>query len=259
MTAGLRLIAAAFLTAAIMVVVGWGVSGIAMVGPLAGRRIAALVPQIEVSALFVIGVALGGRMLDAERRPGFWQALAVTARGPQCVIARAAGAELAIVVQLLGGGMVVWLLASVLPGGPALRDIASSRLLLTAFALFGVGLSGWASAACRGGLTALAVRLGVVVAMLAVPFAVAPVIAIAGARPELIAAAMLASPWIVAAGATGLDLLRMQWLYAFSPLGSLEASYPGLCAAVAAYGGAGLLMLALAARAVRRAATRVVS
>lgn len=252
-------LAGALSTAVAMALAGWGAPSIAIAGPRAGPRIAALVPQIEVLAVLAIGVSLAGGIVDAGQSSGFRQALAATARGPAYAVARTASAHLGVLARLLGGGAILWLLASRLPGGPTLRDIAASRLLLAAFAVFGAGLSAWAFAVCAGRAAAFAVRASVLIAMIAMPFAAAPVISTAGARRGLIAAVMLACPWIVTAGATGLDLLHMEWLYAFSPLGSVEAPYPGLIVPVAAYGGTGMVMLALAAHALRRGGTRTVA
>ena len=62
---------------------------------------------------------------------------------------------------------------------------------------------------------------------------------------------VLLNPWIVAAGVARLDLLHMQWVYALSPLGSLDATPPALATAVAVYGGAGALLAIAAAAALR--------
>jgi hypothetical protein len=61
----------------------------------------------------------------------------------------------------------------------------------------------------------------VLVAMAATPLAVAPVIAVAGAWQPLIQASILLNPWIVTAGISRLDILRMQWVYALS-LGAVD-------------------------------------
>jgi hypothetical protein len=223
-----------------------------LVGPSPGVRVATLVPQAEVTALLMIGVPLWACAFRAERFDAFRRALAATARGPARAVVRAVAGEGRTVAVALGAGLVVWLVAGALPGGPSLRDVLGCRLLLLAFAAFGIGLGAWASVVWRGRPVARAVGLGVVVLMAAAPLAVAPVIAVAGARAWLIHATMLLCPWIVTAGASGLDLLRMEWVYAFSPLGSVEAPYPGLLVAVATYASAGVLMLELARRALGR-------
>ncbi len=247
----LPMIAAGLATAAIMALVGWGLPGLAMAGPRAGARIAALVPQAEVAALFFVGLPLWAASLRAEGSPALRRALAATVRGPLCAVGRAAALQGKGVGMLLAGGAVAWLLAVPLAGGPSLREVAGVRLLLAAFAVFGIGLGVWSSAAWRGSRGAVGFCLLVPLAMAAIPLAVSPLIAALGARPALIQASMLLNPWVVAAGASGLDLLRMQWVYALSPLGSLDAPYPGLGAAVALYAGAGALLLMLSARALR--------
>jgi len=242
---------AGVVTAAIMAVVGWGLPGLAMAGPRAGARIAALVPQAEVAVLFFVGLPLWAASLRAEGSPALRRALAATARGPLRAVGRAAALQGKGAGMLLAGGAAAWLLAVPLAGGPSLREVAGVRLLLAAFAVFGIGLGIWSSAAWRGSRGAVGFCLLVSLAMAAIPLGVAPLIAALGARPALIQASMLLSPWVVAAGASGLDLLRMQWAYALSPLGSLDAPYPGLGAAVALYAGAGLILLILSARALR--------
>jgi hypothetical protein len=240
-------------TAAAMAIVGWGLPTVAIAGPRAGVRIAALLPQVEVTALFALGAFAWPCGFRTERFEAFQRSLAATARGPCYAVSRAAGRHLRMTVGLLASGLLVWPLVVSLPGGPRLRDVAATRVLLIAFALFGIGLGAWASVAWRGVAGARAHWLAVVSVMASMPFAVAPVIATAGTQTAVVQAAMLLNPWIVMAGVSGLDLLRMEWLYALSPLGSLEARYVGLLPAIGVYVGAGLLMLGLAGLDVRGA------
>ena len=192
----LLMAAAGLATAGAISYVGWGLPGIAMAGPRAGGRIARLVPQVEVTLLFLIGIPVWARMFRAARSRAFRRALAATVRGPGHAAWTAAGIHAGSAAQLLGAGTLVWTLAST-------------------------------------------------------PLAVAPVISVVGARSEVIHASMLLNPWIVTAGLSGFDILRTQWVYALSPLGSLEAPYPGLELAATAYGGAGFLLLLLALLALR--------
>ncbi len=243
--------AAALATAGAMGAAGWGLTSIGMVGPRAGIRIATLVPQAEVTALFLVGLPVWACLLRVEGRQPLRQALAATWRGRRQAVWGAAAAHLKLVGELLGGGAIVWVLASLVGLGPPLGEIARVRLVFVAFAVFGVGLGAWVSAVWRGSLAAIGACLGVLLALAGAPLAVAPVIAAFGAWPPLILASMWLNPWIVTAGVSRLDLLRMQWVYALSPLGSVEAFYPDWPAAVAVYGGTGILLLAWSVRALR--------
>lgn len=240
-----------FATAAVMAVVGWALPGLAMMGPRAGARITSLVPQVEVAVLFFLGLPCWAGMLRAEGSPALRRALAVTARGPVLAVWQGAGHHLKVVGMLFAGGAVPWLLTAFVAGGPSVREIAGVRLLLAAFAAFGIGLGAWSSVVWRGSRGAVGFCLVLLFGMVVVPLAIAPLIAVLGARPAVIQLSMLLNPWIVAAGASGLDLLRMQWVYALSPLGSVDASYPSLAGAVALYAGGGLILMGLAVRALR--------
>ena len=233
-----------------MAVVGWGMPGIAMVGPRTAVRISALAPQVEVTLLLVVGLPVWAGLLRAERSPAWRQAVAATWRGRRLRVWGAAAAQLKVVGTLILAGGCVWGLASLAGLGPSLGEIARVRLVLLAFAVFGIGLGMWARAVWPGAAAVGACML-VLVTMATTPLAVAPVIALAGTWKTLIQACMLLNPWIVTAGISRLDILRMQWLYALSPLGAVEASYPSLGLAVAVYGGAGVALLLLAVRALR--------
>ena len=238
-------------TAGAMAFVGWGMTGVAMVGPRAAVRIAALAPQIEITVLLVLGLPVWAGLLRAESSPAWRQAVAATRRGRRLRVWGAASTQLKSVGAILLAGGFVWVLASLVGLGPSLGEIARVRLVLLAFAVFGVGLGLWARAVWPGPAAAVGTCMFVLVAMAATPLAVAPVIAVAGASQPLIQASILLNPWIVTAGISRLDILRMQWVYALSPLGAVEASYPSLGLAVAVYGGAGVLLLLLAVRALR--------
>jgi len=238
-------------TAAALALVGWGMTGVAMVGPRAAARIAALAPQVEVTLLLVVGLPVWAGLLRADASPAWRQAVSATRRGRRLRVWGAATAQLKLVGTLILAGGFVWVLASLAGLGPSLGEIARVRLVLLAFTVFGIGLGMWARAVWPG-VEAVGACILVLVAMAATPLAVAPVIAVAGASPPLIQASILLNPWIVTAGISRLDILRMQWVYALSPLGAVEASYPSLGLAVAVYGGAGVALLLLAVRALGR-------
>ena len=238
-------------TAAAMAVVGWGMTEVTMVGPRAAARIAALAPQVEVTLLLVLGLPVWAGLLRTESSPAWRQALSATWRGRQLRVWGAATAQLKFVGTLILAGGFVWVLASLAGLGPSLGEIARVRLVLLAFAVFGIGLGMWTRAVWPGTAAAVGACMLVLVAMAATPLAVAPVIAVAGAWQPLIQASILLNPWVVTAGISRLDILRMQWVYALSPLGAVEASYPSLGLAVAVYGGAGVVLLLLAVRGLR--------
>ena len=238
-------------TAAVMGLVGWALPGLDMAGPRPGPRIAQLMPQVEVSLLFLVGLPVWSQALAAERSAALRVALAVTARGRARAVLRGAGSRLATVALVVLGGGGVWLLATLLAGGPSLASVLRARLLLLAFALFAIGLATWASARYPGVVGAGAATLGVLGIMLGAPLILAPLVSLFGAHPALVQAAVLVCPWVVAAGISGLDLVHMQWVYALSPLGHVEISYPGLATAALLYGVAGCLLLAAAVRALR--------
>lgn len=248
--------AAGLATAGAMAVVGWGSPLVAMAGLRAGGRIAKLVPQIEVTALLLVGVPVWARVLRAEGFEAWSRALAATVGGPRRAVLDPAGAQLRIVIELLAAGALVWMPACLLDGGPSLGEIARVRLGLLAFAGFGIGLGTWASALWRGSGAALGACLTVLVGMAATPLLIAPVIAVAGARSELIQLSLLLNPWVFTAGLSGLDILRTQWVYALSPLGSLEAPYPGLWVGLVTYAGAGMLLLLSSLRTLRASGLR---
>ena len=241
-------------TAVVMAVIAWGMTDVAMVGPRAGIRIAALVPQVETTLLFLICLPISITLLHAERSPALRQALAATWRGCRRAVWIPAGAQLKLVGKLLAAGGVVWVVASVIGAGPSLGEILRVRLLLAAFALFGIGLAVWARAVWPTTNAALGACALVLVGMAAIPLAVAPVIAVVGPWKPLIQAGMLLNPWIAMAGVSRLDILHMQWVYALSPLGAVEAYYPDLGLATAVYGGTGLALLFLAVRILRMSA-----
>jgi hypothetical protein len=246
------IVVAGLSTAAAMAAVGWGLTGVAMVGPRAAVRIAAFAPQVEVTLLLVLGLPVWAGLLRAESSPAWRQALSATRRGRRLRVWRAATAQLQFVGTLILAGGFVWVLASLAGLGPSLVEIARVRLALLAFAVFGIGLGVWTRAAWPGAAAAVGACMLVLVTMAATPLAVAPLIAVAGAWQPLIQGSIMLNPWIVTAGISRLDILRMQWVYAMSPLGSVEASYPSLGLAVAVYGGAGVALLLLAVRALRR-------
>lgn len=235
-------------TAAAMAIASAGVPSIATAGATAGARIAALVPQVEVTGLLIAGVAAGARAFRTDRFGALRRALTVTPRGPRWAVWTVVRRHLAWFGPAMATNLVVWLVAVALPGGPTLRATSASRLLLVAFGAFAIALGTWVSVLLGGRPSAVALAYGVVVTMAAAPLAIAPVVSLVGARAGLVAATMLSSPWILAAGASGLDLVRMEWVYALSPLGSIEAPYSNVVLGFAAYGSAAALMLALAAR-----------
>ncbi len=89
----------------------------------------------------------------------------------------------------------------------------------------------------------------VLLTLAALPLAIAPVVSVVGSWPPLIRAVMLFNPWILTAGVSHLDILRMEWVYALSPLGRVEAPYAGLGLGVAVFGGVGIAFMLLAVRA----------
>jgi hypothetical protein len=238
-----------------MALAAWGLSGVAMVGPRPYARIAALTPQMEVTLLFLVGLPVWSQLLRAARPEALRRSLAVTRRGRQEAVLSPAWHHLKTVAAMVGAGAFVWIVASA-SGGLSLPVVGATRLLLVAFAVFGIGLGVWASVVCRSSSAALGASAGILLAMAVSPLAVAPLISTLGARRELIEASMLLNPWLVTAGLSGLDLLRMQWVYALSPLGSLEAAYPRLALAVLAYAGAGMLLLGASVRQLRPHAAR---
>jgi hypothetical protein len=250
MTPGIIALAASACTATAMLVAGWHLPAVAITGPRPAIRIAQLVPQFEVTALLIVGALVWTRLLAAERRAPLRVGLAATARGRMLAVYRALGTQVMRVMLATAAGAVVWLVAT-LAGGIPLADVLSTRVLLLAFAAFGLGLGAWASAVTRSGVTAIGVALAVLVVMAAAPFVLTPVIATFGARPALVGATVLLNPWIIAAGVARLDLVHMQWIYALSPLGSLDVTLPGLTTAVAIYGGAGALLAIAAVAALR--------
>ncbi len=233
-------------TATGMVVVGWGLPGIAIVGTRPGPRIAALIPQVEVTVLFALGMFVWSDFFPFERAEALRRALITTVSGPRVAVSGSARRHLTRCCELLVGGALLWLLATSLPGGPTLRHVVTSRALLLAFAVFGVGLGACTSAIWRGTARARAHTIAIVLVMASTPLSVAPLIATYGGRPAIVQTAMFLNPWIVMAGVTGLDLLRMEWLYAFSPLGSVEAYYATPVPAIVVYAGLGLSMLGIA-------------
>jgi len=238
-------------TAIVMAVVGWGMTDVAMVGPRAAIRIAALMPQVETTFLFLICLPISVKLLRAESSPALRQALAGTWQGCRRAVWIPAGAHLKFVGKLLVAGGVVWVVAGVIGAGPSLGEILRVRLLLAAFAFFGIGLAVWARTVWPSANAALGACALVLVGMVAIPLAVAPVIAVVGPWKPLIQASMLLNPWIVMAGVSRLDILHMQWVYALSPLGAVEAYYPDLGLAIAVYGGTGVMLLILAVRTLR--------
>ncbi len=243
---------AAGVTAALMAIIDWGTSGIAMMGPRAGVRIATLVPQVEVTLLFVVGLYVWARLLRAESAPAFRTALAVTSRGCTRRIWALATTQLSTILTCLGCCTVIWIVASLSGFGPALANIVEVRVLLLAFATFAIGLAFCSRAILVSEPAAMGMMCLILLLMAGSPFLVAPVISVAGPRHLLVQAAMLCNPWIVAAGISGLDLLHMQWIYALSPLGSVESYYPDLITAVVVYGGSGAVLLFSAALALRK-------
>jgi hypothetical protein len=235
--------AGGILTAGAMLFIGWGLAEVAMMGPRASIRIAALVPQVEVTILFLVGLWSWTRLLRAEESSAFRTALASTARGCRRRIWGTTVKQLADAGLILGGGAVIWGVASLAGLGPSLGDIICVRVLLFAFAIFGIGLGVWARTMWRHAHAAAGAAFLALLIMAGTPFLSAPLIAVMGPWRPLVQASMLCNPWIVAAGISRLDLLHMQWIYALSPLGSVETYYPGLITAVAAYGGSGVLLL----------------
>lgn len=239
---------ASLATAAAAALVGWGLTGFGMTGPRAGARIATLVPQLEVTGLFLVGLPLWARSLRAEGSEPLRHALAATSCGARRAVWGAALTQLKLVVGMVAAGTLVWVAAMLIEAGPALHEIVAVRLLLVAYAAFGIGLGVLTSALCRRPSGAAWTSLTVLAAMAAAPFAVAPVIASVGARAEIIQASIMVNPWIITAGLSGLDILRMQWVYVLSPLGSLEVVYPALGLALAVYGGVAAVLLWLSVR-----------
>jgi hypothetical protein len=238
-------------TAVALGVAGWGVSGMSMAGPRAGTRMATLVPQLEVTALFLLGLPRWSGAFAAARSPALRQALWLAPRGRFLAVQHAVQRELGLLLQIAAGSTLAWLLALPAAGGPSLLGLARVRLLLMAFALFGIGLGAWASVLWRSPVVPRAITLGALVVMAAAPLAVAPLTSSFGASSGLLLMTVLVDPWIVTAGVSGLDLLRMGWLYALSPLGSLEVVYPGALTGIVCYAGAGAALLAWAVRGLR--------
>lgn len=238
-------------TATAMVVVGWALPGVDMVGPRPGARIAALVPQLEVVALFLVGLPRWVHALAAGRSESYRRALTVTSRGAGTAVWRAAHRQLLALAVPLAGGAAVWVVVSLVAGRPTLADVGAVRMLLLAFAAFGIGLAALAAIVAPDRGVAVAACIAVVLAMALTPLAIAPVVSVGGGWPPLVQACLFLNPWIVVAGASGLDLLHMQWLYALSPLGAIETFYPAPIPAAVLYGVAALLLLALARRALR--------
>jgi hypothetical protein len=222
---------------------GWAVAGADMAGPLPGHRMSALVPQLEVTLLFSIGLVRWSTLLSSEAAPALGRALAVAPHGYTQAVARAVSTEVRWVIPSLLGSTAAWLLATLVAGGPRASDVYAARLLLVAFAVFGIGLGAWASSASASVVASRGACLTLAFGMAAAPFAVAPLISVLGGRPELVQATVMVSPWILAAGASGFDILRAQWMYALSPLGSVEMVYPATALGIAVYASAGLLLI----------------
>lgn len=229
----------AALTAAAMLLCGWAVSGVDMAGPRPGTRIALLVPQIEVSLLFLVAVPWWAWRLAGRWPHGLRQALAATRRGGPVAVQRASVDWLRATAPLLIAGALTWTAALALPGGPSPARLLAGRALLIAFVVFAAGLAAFSAAVAITRSGAALVAASVVVVMAATPVAIAPIVATFGTSPLLAQAAMLVNPWIVAAGSAGLDLIRMQWVYALSPLAHVEVEYPAPIAAVLAYAAVG--------------------
>jgi hypothetical protein len=238
-------------TAGAMAVVGWALPGLDMAGPRPGTRIAQLIPQLEVGVVFFVGVPLWSRALKAERSPALRAALAATARGQFQAVARSAAGRLLTAAELLLGGTLAWMLTLLLAGGPSPGHVLGTRLLIFTFAVFALGLGTGVSAWCPGALSAAGAAAGALVVMVAAPFAIAPLISAFGTHWVIVQAAVLVSPWVVAAGVSGLDLVHMEWMYALSPLGHVEVRHPDLQSAALAYGTAGSLLLLAAVRCLR--------
>jgi hypothetical protein len=251
----MMILVSAVATAGAMAVVGWALPGFDMAGPRPGTRIALLVPQLEVTVIFVLGLPFWSQGLAAERSPALRAALAATARGRLQAVTRGAAGRLLTVAEVLVGGAIAWIPVMLLSSGPSPASVLRTRLVIIAFAVFAVGLGLWLSGRCRGALAAAAAATSALVVMMATPFAIAPLLSTFGTHWLVVQAAVLVSPWVVAAGITGLDLVHMQWMYALSPLGHVELAYPGLLFATLAYGGAGVTLLLAAARALRPART----
>jgi len=235
-------------TAGTMAIAALGMEAIEIVGPRPGVRIATLVPQIELTALFLVSMYFGTRPLKAKSTPAFRTALAATSHGCSRLIWGTSARQLLRVALVLASGTVVWACASAVGLGPSLGDILKVRALLLAIAAFGIGFAVW-SRVVWPQAPAAGLGCALVLAMAATSFLVAPLVAVMGPRPLLVQASMLCNPWIITAGISRLDFLHMQWIYALSPLGRLETSYPALATAVLAYGGTGTLLLCWAARA----------
>jgi hypothetical protein len=240
-------------TAGTMALVGWRLPGFDMAGPRPGTRIALLVPQLEVSLVFLVGLPLWSQTLSAERSAALRAALATTARGRLRAVLRGAGAGLTVTAPLVTGGAVAWILALFLQSGPSMASALATRLLLVAFVVFALGLGVCISARCPDALSAAGTAAAALAVMAGAPFAIAPLISAFGTHWLIVQAAVLLCPWVVAAGVSGLDLVHMQWIYALSPLGHVELTYPGLVAACLGYGAAGGLLLLAAVRALRPA------
>ena len=149
-----------------MLVAGWHLPAVAITGPRPATRIAQLVPQLELTALLGVGALVWTRLLAAERSASLRVSLAATARGRTLAVYRALRAPAARAMLATAAGAVVWLIAAFV-GGIPLADVASTRVLLLAFAAFGLGLGAWTAAATRSAATAIGGASAVLVVMAA--------------------------------------------------------------------------------------------
>lgn len=180
----------------------------------------------QTAIVLLLAPALALDSISRRRRQGTLRHLLLgPARSWQIALAASLRPWLASLGLVAASGAPLWLLAAG-PGLGAAGRLVPAQLELAciamAFASLGLACSAWFAEVG----SAAAVAYSLVLVLLAAPLLIAPAIDGVSGADDLVAAALLASPAVAVAAASGLDLMRAERVYRATPIGQRRFSYP---------------------------------
>lgn len=195
-------------------------------GARLGRRIFAVLSLLETALVTVLAPSLP---LDASGTAGWRGLLAMLApssvRSSTMVLGQLVYPALAMMAVTAAGLLPVWGVQGLL-GGVTTPEVLATHALLLACAIGMTALGGLCSWLFRDLYTAAGVTYLLVISLAGSVILAGPLITSLTHAAWLVQAVLLVNPFVGAAAAGGLDILRTEWLYVHSPIGQRQFTYP---------------------------------
>jgi hypothetical protein len=192
-------------------------SGVALVLWAAQRRTGVASADVRVGARLFEAASLGATAIVLLAAPLF----TVDGRSRHSRLALAA-----VVAGWVASFTLSTLLVRAVLGGFSLAQVASVSLLVAVFAILALGLGRFAAVVSEDELSAAFWSYVFLAVLAAGPVLFGPWIQQASAGETAIEALLLVSPLVAAGTASGLDVMRTETLYRWTPIGQRRFQYP---------------------------------